>query len=177
MEIKARCRIDLDSVRALYHLALFKKSNPKTRMTIYTSTICALIAIVILEGILWRFSPKMFITLGVGVFTLLLLYFLYYFAPVIQYRQMTKIKNVENLYTFGEDILTVISESNEFHGESEIAYAFFVKAYETSKYFFLFQSNRQTFAVDKSTVEGGTAEDIRARLTAALGEKYIRCKY
>ena len=48
---------------------------------------------------------------------------------------------------------------------------------ETGKYFFLFRNKRQIFAADKSTLEGGTAAEIREKLQPVLGKKYVICKY
>ena len=48
---------------------------------------------------------------------------------------------------------------------------------ETSKYFFIYPTNSQVFIVDKSTIVGGAAEDIRNKLSSFVGNKYIICKY
>ena len=39
------------------------------------------------------------------------------------------------------------------------------------------QTNIQVFVVDKSTIEGGTVEEIRNKLSAFVKDKYILCKY
>ena len=36
MEIKAKCKADLNSVRALVHLGMFKKGSPKMHMIVWT---------------------------------------------------------------------------------------------------------------------------------------------
>jgi hypothetical protein len=41
----------------------------------------------------------------------------------------------------------------------------------------IYQTNNQVFIVDKSTVEGGTAEEIRNKLCTFVKDKYIICKY
>lgn len=175
MEIKASCKFDFASVLALYHLSLFKKHNPRTMMMLYTVPLCALIPVIICTIIL-NPPPTLPSALYVAFAMLLFLCFMYFLAPRIQYRRMAKVRMVENGYIFGDDALKVFSKSDEYNGEATVAYAFFASVYETSKYLFLFQTSRQAFIVDKSTIEGGTAEEIRARLTACVG-KYILCKY
>ena len=48
---------------------------------------------------------------------------------------------------------------------------------ETKKYFFLYENKRQIFVVDKTTLENGTAEEMREKISAVIGKKYIVCKY
>ena len=76
-----------------------------------------------------------------------------------------------------DDVLKTFTKSQEYNGEAAIEYSLFVKVYETSKYFFLFSTHNNVYPVDKSTIEGGSAEDIRAKLSPLLGKKYILCKY
>lgn len=86
-------------------------------------------------------------------------------------------QNVENEYMFSDNVLKVFSKSQEYNGEAQIEYSFFVKVYETTKYLFLYETNNQVFVVDKSTIEGGTVEDIRNKLSTFVKDKYITCKY
>ena len=86
-------------------------------------------------------------------------------------------QNVENQYIFCDDVLKTFTKSQEYNGEAEIEYSLFVKLYETSKYLFLYQTNNQVFIVDKSTIEGGTVEEIRNKLSAFVKDKYFLCKY
>ena len=41
----------------------------------------------------------------------------------------------------------------------------------------MFQTKNQVLLVDKNTIEGGTVEDIRNKLTTYVKDKYIICKY
>ena len=86
-------------------------------------------------------------------------------------------KDIENNYLFNDNVLKVSSKSEEYSGEAEIEYSLFTKVYETSAYFFLFQTNNQAFIIDKSTIEGGSADDIRNKLTSFVKDKYFICKY
>ena len=86
-------------------------------------------------------------------------------------------RHVENQYIFCDHEVKVFSKSQEYNSEAVIQYSLFVKVYETTKYWFLYQTNYHIFIVDKATVEGGTAEDIRNKLSAYVKNKYVICKY
>ena len=86
-------------------------------------------------------------------------------------------KDTENEYVFGEDFFLVSSANQVFQSQGRVDYSLLACAYETSEYFFLYQTKNQVFVVDKSTVEGGTALDIRNKISATLEKKYILCKY
>ena len=86
-------------------------------------------------------------------------------------------KDAENEYIFCDNVLKTFTKSQEYNGEAKFEYSLFVKVYETSKYFFMYQTNNQVLIVDKSTIEGGTVEEIRNKLSAFVKDKYILCKY
>ena len=176
MEIKAKCKFDFDSIRALTHLSLFKKANPKKRFLTW-SIISAILAVAIIFEMI-VFSDAMLIELlcVAGVLFLLECY-LYFLLPKIRYKALAKMKDAENEYIFCDNVLKTFTKSQEYNGEAEIEYSLFVKVYETSRYLFLYQTNNQVFIVDKNTIEGGTVEEIRNKLSAFATNKYIVCKY
>lgn len=176
MQIKAKCKFDFESIRALTHLSLFKKANPKKWFLIWSIISAILAVVVILEMIV--FSDAMLIELlCVAVVLFLLECYLYLLLPKISYKSLAKMKDAENQYIFCDDVLKTFTKSQEYNGEAEIEFSLFAKVYETSKYLFLYQTNNQAFIVDKSTVEGGTVEEIRNKLSTFVKNKYIICKY
>ena len=176
MEIKAKCKFDFESIRALTHLSLFKKANPKKSFLTWSIISGILAVIIILEMII--FSDAMLIVLlCVEVILFLLKCYLYFLLPKIRYKALAKMKETENQYIFCDDVLRTFSKNQEYNGEAAIEYSLFVKVYETSKYFFMFQTNNHVFIVDKSTIEGGTVEEIRNKLSTFVKDKYIICKY
>ena len=177
MEIKAKCKYDLDSVKALTHLIMYKKSDPRKRLIFWSTAFAILFIIIILEIIAFGFDTILAVLLGVEIFGLLLIYFWYFIIPKIQYKSLAKMQNVENQYIFCDNVLKTFTKSQEYNGEAEIEYSLFVKAYETSRYLFLYQTNNQVFIIDKNTIEGGTVEEIRNKLSAFATNKYIICKY
>ncbi len=176
MEIKAKCKFDFESIKALTHLSLFKKASPKKRFLTWSIISTILAVIIVLEMIIFS-DPMLIEVLLVAIVLFLFECYLYFLLPKIRYKAVAKMKDAENEYIFCDNVLITFTKSQEYNGEAEIEYSLFVKAYETSKYFFMYQTNNQVFIVDKSTVEGGTVEDIRSKLTTHIKDKYIICKY
>lgn len=176
MDIRAKCKFDFESIRALTHLSLFKKANPKKRFLTWSIISATLAVIIILEMII--FSDAMFIELlCLAIIIFLLECYLYFLLPKITYKALAKMKGAENEYIFCDNVLKIFTISQEYNGEAEIEYSLFVRVYETTKYLFLYQTNNQVFVIDKKTIENGTAEDIRNKLSTYAKDKYIICKY
>lgn len=136
-----------------------------------------LFAVVLFEMILFGLDRMLiFLAAAIVVFISLNL-FMYLQYPKIRYRSMANFKNVCNEYIFTEESLLVTTHNSQYDGKAEIVYSLFVKAYETSKYLFLFQTNNQVLLVNKSTLTGGTIEEIRNVLCSYLNQKYMICKY
>ncbi|MBQ1989260.1 MAG: YcxB family protein [Clostridia bacterium] len=178
MEIRAKCKFNKDSIRALAHLATFKKSDPK-KTVIIRSTLCVVLLLVIIaELVVFEFDIIIPIVLiVVDILVIAIDCFMYFLLPRMQNKALAKMKNAQNEYVFCDNILKAFTKSDEYSGEAEIEYSLFVKVYETSKYLFFYQTNNQVFIVDKSTIEGGTVEEIRNKLSAFIKDKYILCKY
>ena len=178
MEIRAKCKCDYDSVKALARLAMFRKADPKKRLKFYTIIYAILFVVIILEIIAFDVADTiLFVLLGVEITVLLFLWFGYFIVPKMRFKSMAKMKNTENQYIFCDNVLKVFTKSQDYNGEAEIEYSFFVRVYETTKYLFIFQTCNQVLVVDKSTIEEGTAEDIRNKLSSYVKDKYIICKY
>ncbi len=174
MKIRAKCKFDFDSIKAVTLLSTYKKSNPKKTVQIRT-ILCLVLILVIIIALGFDFIPIILIVADLLVIVLDL--FMYFVLPRIRYKSLAKIKGLENCYLFSDDIVKVFSKSKEYNGEAEIEYSLFIKVYETSKYFFLYQTNNQVLLVDKSTIEGGSVDDIRNKLSSFVKDKYFICKY
>jgi hypothetical protein len=177
MEIKAKCKYDFDAVKALTHLTMYKKADPKKRLVFWSVAYVILFIIIVWEMVAFNSDAILFILLCVEIFGLLLIYFWYFIIPRIQYKSLAKMKDVENRYVFCDNVLKAFTKSQEYNAEAEIEYSLLVKVYETTKYLFLYQTSNQVFIVDKSTFEGGSDEDIRNKLSTFLKDKYLICKY
>ena len=136
-----------------------------------------LLVIAILEIIILEMGMPLILVVIAAVIIMLWNAYMWFFYPKVRYNALAKMKNTQNEYVFTDEKIFVISTGAEYNGEAEIEYSLFVKVYETSKYLFLYQTNNQVFIVDKSTVEGGTVEEIRNKLSTFVKAKYITCKY
>lgn len=177
MEIRAKCKFNLDAIKALTHVSTYKKSNPKNVVAI--RTICCLVLLLVIVALLFAFefdSVPIILIVAVMLISAIDL-FIYFIFPKIQHKALAGLKDAENEYVFCDDVLKVITKSNEYNGGAEIEYSLFVKVYETSRYFFIYQTNQQVLIVDKSTVQSGQAKDIRNKLSSVVKGKYIICKY
>jgi len=177
MEIRASGQLNLNNVKALSRFAMFKKADPKKRMVMWTVIYGLILAVVIAQMVLLGVNSSLLFIVGVAVFVLLFEYYLYFLAPKIKYNGMGKLKDAVNTYVFADESMQVSTVTADISGESKILYTALARCYETSKHLFLYQTNNQVFLVDKSTLEDGTAEELRAKLIGFLEKKYIVCKY
>lgn len=177
MEIKAKCKFDKVNIRALAHLSSYKRFNPKKTVMARTGLCLILLLLLIAELTVSGFNIIPMILIIADILVIIIDCFVYFILPEIQYRSLAKMKDTENNYIFTENTLKIQTKSEVHSGESEIEYAMIQKVYETSGYFFIYITGNQVFIVDKSTVEGGSHDDIRNKLGDYLKDKYIICKY
>ncbi len=175
MEITAKCKFDFETIKALTHLAVFKKSNPKKQFILITILDTIAIVLSLLEIIL--FSAPFGWIFPCTIFMLLFINYIYFLLPKVRYKALAKMKTAENEYIFYDNSFKIFAKNEVYNGEADIEYSLLVCAYETSKYFFLYQTNNQAFIVDKSTLVGGTAEEIKSKLSYFLKNKYFVCRY
>jgi len=177
MEIHAKCKYDLDAITAFTHVTMYKREEPLKRLIFWSVIFLFPLTLVVFDLMVFGAEPMLFVLIACTALMYFFLYFGYFVTPRRTYHSMAAMKNVENIYVFYEDKM-LVSSCNEMHsGNSETAYSALVKVYETSAYFFLYQTVNQAFIVDKGTIENGTAEDIRAKLMMYVGNKYFICKY
>lgn len=86
MEIKAKCKYDFDSVKALTHLTMYKKADPKKRLIFWSAAFLILSIIIILEIVAFSMDTILLILLGVNILFLFFNIFLvfYYSKDTIQ---------------------------------------------------------------------------------------------
>lgn len=177
MQITARSKYDLEAVTSLCRLRMFRKSNPQSCFILWIAIFSLLLLLLIVTGIfandfsaLWSEIP---------LFSLLFLwFFFFYFAfPRIQYKNLSQFADIDNTFVFTDDRLYFSSANQTYSDSSTMAYTMIYRVYETSAYFFIYQNRTQCIIVDKSTLQGGTAFDIRYVLSSYLGKKYVLCRY
>lgn len=177
MNIKASSKYDRETIRAMSHLSLCKRFNPKKILIAVITLILLPQVVLVVEGIMWGFDSDYFSALFAALFAITLTLFWYYLIPLFQYKSLAGLKDAVNRFVFTDESVFCTSAGSVYKGESEFEYALLVKAYETSRYFFLYQTKQSVYIVDKNTVSGGTADEIAERLKSELTEKFIRCKY
>lgn len=177
MEVKAAATYDYDALRALVHLSAYRKANPKTYLIAWV--VSSLLFITAITFFLVFVENDIYMQAMLIVFVLIICFnlFFYFMVPKTHLKAQGSHVGIKNLYIFRDDELEVKSSGKDINGCSTLKYTTLFKVMETSKYFFLFQYRAGTFIVDKSTIEDGTADDIRKVLSDALGKKYIRCRY
>lgn len=175
MEITAKGKLNFESIRALNHITMFRGKNPK-KWLFLSLGIDVFFIMVALGSILW-FGSNLYLYMGLLVLLGLLSCFLYFLVPRIQYKALGNMREAENTFLFYDTSVRIFSTGQSYQGEAEALYTLFVRVYETSRYFVLVQANNAAFLVDKTTIVNGTAEDIRARLVTAAGNKYKLCSY
>ena len=176
MEIRAKGVLDYESAKALAHVAAFKRANPKKNFITWVVITSVFALICILEMIIFS-DPEWGSILYLVIILLLLEVYLYFLLPKITYKALANMSGVENEFVFYDDALKIYTKSKDYNGEAEVTYSLFVRVYETSKYLFLYKTNNQVFVVDKHTVEGGSVEEIRNKLTSFVKNKYVICNY
>lgn len=177
MEITASSKFDLASITALCRVEMFGKTKPKNKIILFVVTYGILFAAV-LAGILFlEPMTEMYVMLGVIVAVFLVYGYLYFFVPKLRYNALAKMKEAEIHYVFGDDTVKISTKAGDYNSETEVGYSVFFRAFETSRYFFLFQTKNQVILVDKAAIQGGSAEQIREKFAPLLGKRYCVCKY
>ena len=178
MEIKASAKYDLDACKALTRLSMFKKADPKKRMIFWSVVYAVIMLVLVLEIVAFDLPAEEYLVFFVVMAAVLLLEcYMFFVFPRITYNAMGNMKDVENTYVFYDDCFKHSSNSEVYSGEAEFRYEVLVRVYETGRYFFLYQTKRQVIVVDKQTMEEGAALQLRQKLSAVFGKKYIICKY
>ncbi len=175
MEIRARSKFDRKTITALAHLTFSGKNDPKKRLSLWVMILSGLALVILLESLLLQ-STTLLKLLFLLALILFLEFFLYAGLPRIQYKMLARLQEAEHEFLFTDTALKAKTTAKDYSGESVLEYSLFTKVYETSDYFFLFQTANQVLIVDRSTLEGGNAGEIREKL-ASYVKKYIVCNY
>ena len=175
MNIQAHCRLDQQSVKALTHVSMYKKHRPAMRLTIRLVLVGVFILMSVVGFILQ--ADTAFMLLLATLSLLLAICVVHFQFPRAQYKALANMRDARIFYVFEDDVLKISTEAENYHGNSEVRYSLLTKVYETDAHFFLFETANQVLIVDKASIEGGTAEELRNKLCNTISGKYIRCRY
>lgn len=171
MEIKASSTFDSATLTE-FNISHFFKKCPKKEIFGYalSLTISALfIALIcvflpedsilnVLYYILRIFSAICALALAVSIFAL--------YTAKKAYSRAGKMKDVKNEYVFSDNGIQETSIGNGFESKTAFAYTDIIKVVETKNFFFLYISKQQAYIIDKQTLIGGTAEELKMKLLA-----------
>lgn len=178
MEITAKSKFDRKTITALTRLGISRKHNPKKHFLLFSFLYgCVFLYVLLMK--LWlqeHFHNALpILAFCAGAYTLIL--FGYFVTPRLQYKALGKLQELEQNYTFTENSFSVTSDNPLYQGKSDISYSLLFKVMDTENYLFLYQTKRQVFVVDKSTLNQFEADQLRAWMAPVLGKKYIVCNY
>lgn len=177
MEIRASSVYDLKATKAAWRANIYNKKNPETQFRRYI----ILAALVVTASVIYQFMVKqvvlMWVLSGLLIFFSAFLWLMYFVFPVMMFKDSQRLAEMPRNFVFREDTMSVEMSGEMYQGDSTVRYALMFKAMETGAYFFIYLTKSQLYIVDKSTLEGGSAEEIRNALSAVLGKKYTVCDY
>lgn len=181
MEIKASCRIDFNECKATAYYTLYGKYKPLKKILIRAAFSTALLIFGMSLVIIRDYDR--FVCGAAALYSLLVVFGLiryirlYFTFPNKQYEAKGNMKDILNEFVFYDDRMLNYSASDGYRDEVEISYGMLFAVNESSEYLFLLPTKNSMFVVDKSTISGGTMEELRDKLKSVLGDKYIICEY
>ncbi len=172
MEIKASAVYSKEAI-VKFSSCQIKDNKAIVIATVVISVLCLFISIISITGQLY-FE---------GILLLLLVaffwFYTFYLLPRINYKQnVRKFGEIKQDYIFTDKKLIATTDSCGTKGTAETEYASLIKIVETNEYWYIYLTKAQAMIVDKSTVDGGTVEDLRALLVKNIANvKYkMKCK-
>lgn len=172
MEIKASSTFDYDTMKKFCRFAYFKRGRFWVMMSLLL--IMAIPVYIISLNYIINYLYYGYLPLMIVITVIIVLYIIncLFIAPKLVYKRLGKYKDLRNDFVFKDESFVVSSECEGYSGNDEQTYSTLDRAYETSDFYYLFRTSSQSFAVDKSTVENGTCEEISRVLSEALGKKF-----
>ncbi len=171
MEIKASSKYDWETVKKFNRFHIFNRAR-------FFNVLIVLMELYMIFIFVFSAISQTFTTGLLPSFCLFLLWnaliiFVYFGLPKIRYNKNRVVKNSENHFVFTENDVTETSDNGMHNGTSVVKYDAMWRVYETKGYIYLYINSNQSYIVDKSTVEGGTTEDLRMLLISKIGaDKY-----
>ena len=89
--------------------------------------------------------------------------------PKISYKRTKNSNNLEEEFTFSENGISVCTKGQGFSSETIINYQFVLKICETKEFYFIYINRVQAYIVDKSTLAGGTNNQLHGMLVSMVG--------
>ena len=181
MEIKAKGKLDQQSISALAGFGIFKKYDYRKAILVLAAinlipTIYTVVRLLILTRIEKTTDSHQMIMamLPLLISTVVLTFPIRLMS--YKAKMFNKQKNASFDYTFYDGSVSVICASIAGTKTFSIRYSELTMVGESSKNFFIYQG-KNSYIVEKSTLENGTADHLRHRFSSMENIKYITCNY
>lgn len=183
MEIKASSKYDWETIKKLNNFHFFVRFRALTivvaiAFAAYIITVVGRIPSIILFTKLYGFSFDYISDIVFYVVFMMLWVFWLLAMPKIRYKRDYFGKDSKNEFVFTSENIKLAQIHALHNSENGISYNAIWRVYESKEFIYMYIGKRQTYIVDKSTVEGGNAIDLRMLLVQKIGaDKYkIKCK-
>lgn len=176
MEIKASSNYDWETIRTFTN---FHNLNRHRTLNVIILLMEAFMMFVfVFAAVSGTFTTGLLPSFCLFLFWNAAIIFVLFGLPKIQYNKNKIAKDSENHFVFTENEFSMTSNSGLHNGTSVVRYDGIWRIYETKKYIYLYINPRQSYIVNKATVEGGTAVDLRVFLVKSVGmSRYkLKCK-
>lgn len=176
MEIKATSKYDWETIKEFYKFSMWGRQKA---LNVFVVVCCVFIgAVLLLQIVTDTFTVESIPSLAMFILLIVLLAFIYFAIPRIQYKKNKILHGIENTITFKENCFEMNQNGDNAASVGTINYNAIHKIYETKKYIYIYITPQQAHLINKDTVEGATATELRAFLFKAVGmSKYkLRCK-
>ena len=166
---------DFETIKALAHVAMFGKINPKKHVCLFTvfGLLFAATFIVLLLTLPDDYTFPRALTLAVLIAAFVIEYAKFFYFPRLKYRSLGEKQQMLNHHRIGDTSFMVRLEEQD----CELPYTVIAGVFETSRYFFLFIGPTKGFVLDKSTVDTQAVANIRHKLSVFFDTKYTICNY
>ncbi len=175
MNIRASIILDKAAVRALTHLSLFGKRKPKSCVAALLVSWLLLLLFSVSEMIAFGFNYLVLTIIIASTFSAIIMSYLYFILPTLQWKNLGKLQNTINTYDFFDTYFIVSTEGESISATSNLEYCALVRASETERYFFLWQTKASAFIIDKFVLAERADELRDALLKAPI--PYIKCNW
>lgn len=174
MEIKAVTKYDYKVYKDFSRFNLFHSKQSKRIVTLFIVMLILMFLLslinVIAEGEITAILPNVCI----AGFIILLWVVMYFAVPKLSYKFAGKLVNTNNVFTFKEDELYIVSENTQSSGTSTIKYEMLYMVYDVPEYYYIYLNMAQALLVRKDSVTKEEAEQIGNVLRKYLpAKKYV----
>lgn len=176
MEIRGKSTYNWQSIKKFNNFIFFKRRKWLSILWIFAYVLSGIGFV--FEIVTDNFDGNSIERLILLVLVALWLVFLWFVYPKIKYSKNKLIHNMENEFVFNEDAFTMYQNSSSSDGNNTFKYSALWKVFETKDFFYIYLTQNQAYIVEKSTLEGGSAYDLRELLIKNVGmSKYkLKCK-